>query len=377
MAPTALVIDDDPEILDAVEDILKSMGHDCDRAVSVESARECLERGQYGYVLLDLEIPVIAGKSLPRIQNGENLLAEIIRRSGTRRMPVIVMTAHGTDGPDLAVDVMKMGAVDYVTKPFKTAGRTLDNSIREALARQDGASAMPPQQQEDDRPQDIASATPTASKRFGGGTIVFHVDRVELCGVAICSGPRSSSKRIVLELLSQKRADGAFAAFTGEELENHLKNRGRQGTASGLIRDLRQVITSSMRNQAGIVCGPQDVILSGGPGYRFTERLSVQYADQSAITDIDASENVRNVPNDDVRDGFDVRDDSAARRDWILLQLANGVELKGPDVAKHFKCSAKTVQRDLTALKDEGKIEYVGTPRSGYYQLCQPPESAQ
>jgi DeoR/GlpR family transcriptional regulator of sugar metabolism len=44
-------------------------------------------------------------------------------------------------------------------------------------------------------------------------------------------------------------------------------------------------------------------------------------------------------------------------------------------LAEQFKCSVKTAQRDLTALKDEGKIEYVGASRTGYYRLCQPPPS--
>ena len=46
-------------------------------------------------------------------------------------------------------------------------------------------------------------------------------------------------------------------------------------------------------------------------------------------------------------------------------------------VVKQFKCVVKTAQRDLTALKDEGIIEFVGAPRTGYYRLCQPPPTDQ
>jgi DeoR/GlpR family transcriptional regulator of sugar metabolism len=48
--------------------------------------------------------------------------------------------------------------------------------------------------------------------------------------------------------------------------------------------------------------------------------------------------------------------------------------LNAPAVAEHLKCSGKTAKRDLTALKDAGKIEYVGSRRAGYYRLCTPPE---
>ena len=76
-------------------------------------------------------------------------------------------------------------------------------------------------------------------KPFSVGEIVFYSNRVEFCGADICSGVRSSSRRIVLELLSRKRNDGEFVAYSGEELEGQLKKFGGQGTAAGLIRDLR------------------------------------------------------------------------------------------------------------------------------------------
>ena len=122
-------------------------------------------------------------------------------------------------------------------------------------------------------------------------------------------------------------------------------------------------MTASLRSRPSVVCGRKDLILSGGPGYRFAESVTVRYANASAITDIadiDESEDVPNVPDSDVRNAFDVPDNAAARREWIIQQLAEGVELKAPNVADQFKCSVKTAQRDLTALKDEGKIEYVG-----------------
>jgi hypothetical protein len=95
------------------------------------------------------------------------------------------------------------------------------------------------------------------------------------------------------------------------------------------------------------------------------------------ITDIDDSDDVPNVRDDDVRNAFDVRDDAAERVAWILQRLKEGVRLKAPAVAEHFKCSVKTAQRDLTSLKDQEKIQYVGAPRTGYYRLNDSAESGQ
>ena len=136
MKPKALVVDDSPETLAVVSGILDSLGHQYDTASCQEAARDLLARNDYSYYLLDLEIPVRAGDVHPRIQNGENLLRDIQRR-GTR--PAIVMTSHGIDSPDLAIEMMKLGAVDYVTKPFLTAGNTLDKAILDAIhGRQSG-----------------------------------------------------------------------------------------------------------------------------------------------------------------------------------------------------------------------------------------------
>jgi len=133
MAYKALIVDDDPNARDEVGEILDSMGHEHDDAACQEEARELLAGNQYSYHLLDLEIPVRTGRGLPRIQNGENLLGEILRQRGTRREPVIVITGHGKEGPGLGVRMMRLGAADYVNKPFPSTGRTLDIAIREAL----------------------------------------------------------------------------------------------------------------------------------------------------------------------------------------------------------------------------------------------------
>ena len=130
MTHRALVVDDDPDVLEMVGDILKSLGHKHDDATCQEEARKLLASNRYSYYLLDLEIPVEADHGFPRIQNGENLLAEIVQQRGARKEPIIVITGHGKKGPELAVRMMKLGAADYITKPFATVGKTLDREER-------------------------------------------------------------------------------------------------------------------------------------------------------------------------------------------------------------------------------------------------------
>ncbi|MEQ8790066.1 MAG: hypothetical protein RIC55_27465 [Pirellulaceae bacterium] len=282
-------------------------------------------------------------------------------------------------------DVEGIFALDEIRKDLKHQALWLAEHL-DRIATQFDASRSSKDQSQTSTAEPSGKASPlrhgdsSDPQPFAGGEMVFHADRVELCGVDVCSGPRSSSRRIVLELLSQKRNDGTFVAYSGTELENQLKQRGGQGTAAGSIRDLRDDVMASLRSQAGLACGRKDVILSGGPGYRFAEAVNVHHVEQPEITDIadiDESDDVPNVPDDDVRDAFDVHDDATERAAWILQRLADGVRLKAPAVVEHFKCSVKTAHRDLTALKDEEKIEYVGAPRTGYYRLNNPAEGDQ
>lgn len=233
------------------------------------------------------------------------------------------------------------------------------------------------------------SQTDAAPQPFKGGEMVFHPDRVELCGVDICSGTRAKKYRTTLELLAKKDDNGAFKAYSCQELAelvgispDETEATRREANAAGHIRHLRRRISKALQIHANIQCDDEHVIRSGRQGYHFDECVSVQYADRPAIRDIkdiDESDDVRNVRDKDVPNvpNEDTADASATRRAWILQQLTDGVKLKAPDVAEPFKCHVKTAQRDLKLLKNEGKIEHVGAPRTGYYRLCQPPENNQ
>lgn len=208
---------------------------------------------------------------------------------------------------------------------------------------------------------------------FRGGALTLYSDRVELCGVNICYGPRCESKRAVLELLCCRRKDGAFVQYSGVELEAEAKKRGANGTASRWISDLRDDIIERLRAQKSIICGKMDVILSGGPGYRLSDHVTVQFVDPPSIidfTDISAQGVASHVLNEGVLDVADVRDaDASDRRRWILSELSAGRRLKASEIAGYFECSLKTAQRDLAYLKNEGRILFVGYNRTGYYRL--------
>ena len=132
---------------------------------------------------------------------------------------------------------------------------------------------------------------------FTGGEMVFFEDRVELCGVDISSGPRSQTRRRILDLLRNKQKDGTFVAYSGDAVARKLKLIGGQGAVAGAIRDLRDVIIEALRNEANLTCGRKDIILGGGRGYRLAESVSVHFAGQKGNVDITVTESGGNDGN--------------------------------------------------------------------------------
>ncbi|MES2392032.1 MAG: sigma-54 dependent transcriptional regulator [Acidobacteriota bacterium] len=100
-----LVVDDDPPVRNACAEIAVSLGYAAQVAESISAARAALTRAPIDLVLLDLKLP--GG-------NGLSLLEEI--RTRHPETIVVVMTAFATVGS--AVEAMRIGAGDYLTKPF-------------------------------------------------------------------------------------------------------------------------------------------------------------------------------------------------------------------------------------------------------------------
>ena len=115
-----LIVDDEPEILVAVDTCLRMAGFD--NIVTISDSRDVIrqmERQIPALILLDLNMPHI---------NGGRLL-KIIRKTWPR-IPVIVLT--GTIEVDTAVKCMKIGAMDYVMKPVEE--ERLIKAVKTALS---------------------------------------------------------------------------------------------------------------------------------------------------------------------------------------------------------------------------------------------------
>jgi DNA-binding NtrC family response regulator len=105
-----LIADDQRDVLEALRILLKGEGHQIDATTSLAGIFSALERKDYALLMMDLNYTrdTTSGREglevIPKIQEIENTL------------PIVVMTAWAT--VDLAVEAMKRGARDFVTKPW-------------------------------------------------------------------------------------------------------------------------------------------------------------------------------------------------------------------------------------------------------------------
>jgi DNA-binding NtrC family response regulator len=101
-----LVVDDEQSIRRLCMTIGSSLAYNCNEAESAETALQRLETDPPDLVLTDLKLPN---------QSGVELLKQI--KAVLPRTEVAIMTGHGSI--ESAVDAMKLGAYDYIEKPFR------------------------------------------------------------------------------------------------------------------------------------------------------------------------------------------------------------------------------------------------------------------
>jgi two-component system, LuxR family, response regulator FixJ len=117
--PTVFVVDDEPILCQAMEFLFNSIGM---KVRTFGSAREFLDDYDPAYsgcLLLDIRMPVMCGLELQKILRDRGI-----------ELPIIVITGHGDI--QIAVETMKMGAVDFIEKPFRD--QTLIAVVQKAIA---------------------------------------------------------------------------------------------------------------------------------------------------------------------------------------------------------------------------------------------------
>ncbi len=138
MKKKILIVDDQSDIVLMLTDRLTSLGYETVSAENGKEALQKLEQQLPHLILLDLEMPEMTGmeflQALGKLNAKKNGGSEPQGSSGvdSLSLPVVVMTAHGTISK--AVDAMRAGAYDFLTKPIELEHLSL--VLKKALARE-------------------------------------------------------------------------------------------------------------------------------------------------------------------------------------------------------------------------------------------------
>ncbi len=116
-----LIVDDEPEITSILNDLFAPK-HECSTASSAEEAIERLQVNNYDLVISDITMPGMSG-------------LELIPRVKSLAPNSVVVMVSGMQTVESAIDALRLGAFDYVMKPFDL--RQVEAVVKRALEHQD------------------------------------------------------------------------------------------------------------------------------------------------------------------------------------------------------------------------------------------------
>jgi len=211
MTATILVVDDDAGVRSSIGDVLRDEGYTVVTAADGHEAVGCVTDVEPQLVLLDVWMPEM---------DGIEVLSQLQSAHGD--LPVIVVSGHGN--VEMAVKATRLGAVDFIEKPFSIEG--LLSSVRRAL----GAAAATDASAGAARSGPMFTGSDGASPALPQRTIARSVT---CSGLGLHSGIRTG-------LILQPLGPGAGIRFgrvgSDEHLDAHVDNVDSTGYATTLYK---------------------------------------------------------------------------------------------------------------------------------------------
>ena len=197
MAYDILIVDDEADIRALIAGILQDEGHATREAANSDQALEAVRARRPHLVIQDIWLQ---GSKL----DGLGVLEEIKREAA--EVPVVMISGHGTI--ETAVQAIKVGAYDFIEKPFK-ADRLLlvvDRAIEAARLRREN--------------EELRLRAGSSAELVGGsgviGLVRQAIDRVAPTNSRVLvTGPAGSGKEVVARLIHtrSRRAEGPFVVL--------------------------------------------------------------------------------------------------------------------------------------------------------------------
>jgi CheY-like chemotaxis protein len=240
-----LVVEDDGAIRELIADRLAHF--ELTFATCQSQAYEQLRENQFDLVLLDLRLPRESGDMRPANQVGIDILGTIrqrrlLKRGSAMPLPVVVMTAHGSESLSAQV-LIDHGANDYIPKPFGPEC-SLEEKIRRALA---GLGALVPA---------VTIGTDIIRLAFSEKDEVVRVETLPYRGAHF--GLLAVLRDLYLADLNRLRAPENFEGIRGERLAAKLGISGQ--AARRRVVKLRDAVKRDLREKLGRVIGDHDIV---------------------------------------------------------------------------------------------------------------------
>ncbi|MDS4031502.1 MAG: sigma-54 dependent transcriptional regulator [Candidatus Contendobacter sp.] len=216
-ACNALIVDDEADIRELIAMTLLPLGVTCLLAETLSEARALLKRQFFSLCITDLRLPD---------GSGLELVAHIQKHYPN--LPVAVITAHGN--MEVAVEALKLGAFDFVSKPFELAA--LREMVATALRLNrggDGSGA--------NRPTLLGQSSAMAEVR----ALIAKLARSQ--APILISGESGTGKELAARLihLSGPRADQPFVPVNCGAIPEHLMESEffgyKKGSFTGATQD--------------------------------------------------------------------------------------------------------------------------------------------
>ncbi len=210
--PAVMVVDDDRDFRELVVDILRPEGYRLLQAKDAETALRSAAREGPDVVLCDQRMPGMGG-------------IELIRRLRAAAEPptVVMMTAHGTIPQ--AVEAVRLGAADYLTKPLESP-RALRRLVRGLLARRLAEPAVTAQSPRGAVETALAGASVEFLTRDPDTLAVLALaDRVAATDAnVLITGESGTGKEILARRVHRhsRRADGPLVVVNSAALPENL-----------------------------------------------------------------------------------------------------------------------------------------------------------
>jgi CheY-like chemotaxis protein len=222
-----LVIDDEPIVLDLFQRVLGEKGLVIRTAQNADEALAMLEREGFGCVLADKNLPGLDG-------------IEIVRRVRQSQpyCACIVMTAYSST--ESAVEALRLGAVDYIAKPFDDLAKLADRiddavkQMKEQYERRGPAARL--------RLVPGAEPADAASAAESGAEVTTPIEILQERVHHATSDLRTRSLHLLSRLVASKAA-GREVLLSGEAILDELRRLRSAGAAdSAELRRIEQRI---------------------------------------------------------------------------------------------------------------------------------------